>query len=1048
MTIPPVDHARSERPNSGDAHFFRRWSLVTKLTILVGLTLATLIAALLAAGFYFGRENLREEIDAHLSSVAVSRQDMVLAHLSLLKQRAELLADHGEFRALMHHLKAGQPDTTNQGYSQDRLDRLVDQDTIISASIVDWNGRVLLASTGAKTGGDMTGDPAFGRGLDGPFVGVPFAADGRFEVVLAAPIRSYETPPSNVAVLMITADVSPLAAAVRDTTGLGKTGEVLLGVREGNSIRTLFPPRHRTQAVVLPLEKLPAMDAALTGRKFLGTTRDSSGDPVLAAALPVGYGGWGLVTKMDAREAYAPIARTLRYILLCGGAVAAVGLVAAYLLARSIARPVQRLVQAAARVAGGQYDTPVPVQSADEFGVLTARFNEMTAAIRSRGLERDAKEAALRTSELRLKAIGDHLPGSTIYEYGMRPDGTDFFVYLSAGIERSTTYRPEELIVNPEKLYENVLEEDLARMLRATQESAQNLTIFDQQVRRQMPDGEIRWFHSRSMPRRLEDGSTLWDGVERDVTDHKRAEEALRASDERLRQVMDVVPHFIFAKDTDGRFLFANRALAEVFGMTPEEMVGRYDSDLSRDEEEVARFRNGDREVMTSGVPRFISEERHTDPSGRVRILQTIKVPFARPGVAQPGVLGVSMDITERKHAEEQRQRVESKLLDIQKLESLGVLAGGIAHDFNNLLTGVIGNASLARMDLPEASPLLPYLDEIEQAAQHAADLCRQMLAYAGKGRFVLQDVHLSTLVRETTHLLESSIVKGVVLKFNLAEDLPAVSADATQLRQVVMNLVINASEAIGSRSGTVHIATVLVNADRAYLDQTFLALELPEGHYVQLEVSDNGTGMTEETISKIFDPFFTTKFTGRGLGLAAVLGIVRGHKGTLKVYSEPGKGTSFKILLPCAGALPAANSVVKNAPDPWRGSGTVLLVDDEETVRLTAGRMLQAFGFTVLTARDGREAIECFRTAPEIRAVLLDLTMPHLDGEGTFRELRLLCPELRVVLMSGFNEHEASHRFVGQGLAGFLQKPFRVENLRERMKEILTQGHAVPALR
>jgi len=350
-----------------------------------------------------------------------------------------------------------------------------------------------------------------------------------------------------------------------------------------------------------------------------------------------------------------------------------------------------------------------------------------------------------------------------------------------------------------------------------------------------------------------------------------------------------------------------------------------------------------------------------------------------------------------------------------------------------------MGNASVARMDLPAASPVIPYLDQIDMAAQHAADLCRQMLAYAGKGRFVLQKIDLSALVRETTHLLESSIAKGVVLQFDLADHLPAVSADATQLRQIVMNLVINASESIGARSGNVHISTGLVRVDRAYLEGTVFAPDLPEGDYVHLEVADNGKGMTPETVAKIFDPFFSTKFTGRGLGLAAVLGIVRGHQGALKVYSEPGKGTSFKILLPCAGPPELAPAVVDAPADSWRGSGVVLVVDDEETVRVTVGRMLQSLGFTVITANHGRDGVERFRAASdEIRAVLLDLTMPHLDGEGAFRELRLLRPDLPVLLMSGFNEQEAINRFTGQGLAGFLQKPFRLESLRARLKEIL----------
>ena len=400
---------------------------------------------------------------------------------------------------------------------------------------------------------------------------------------------------------------------------------------------------------------------------------------------------------------------------------------------------------------------------------------------------------------------------------------------------------------------------------------------------------------------------------------------------------------------------------------------------------------------------------------------------------------GSARDITARRQAEEERRRVETKLQETQKLESLGVLAGGLAHDFNNLLTGVLGNASLARMELSASSPLLPCIEQIEAAAMRAADLCKQMLAYAGKGRFVIQDVDLNALVKETTHLLQASIGKGVVLKFDFADRLPAVRADATQLRQIVMNLVINSSEAIAGRSGVVTIVTGLVQADRDYLDSALAVSDLPEGDYVFLEVTDTGSGMEPEIGARIFDPFFSTKFTGRGLGLAAVLGIVRSHGGTLKVDSEPGRGTTFRILLPAAGdpaTLPAAPPAAR---DPWHGAGRVLVVDDEESVLVAIRRMLESIGFTVLTAGDGRKAVELFRTdQAAIRAVLLDFTMPHLDGKGTFRELRQIRPDVRVLLMSGFDEQEAVNSFVGKGLAGFLQKPFRVEDLRARMKEIL----------
>jgi PAS domain S-box-containing protein len=402
-------------------------------------------------------------------------------------------------------------------------------------------------------------------------------------------------------------------------------------------------------------------------------------------------------------------------------------------------------------------------------------------------------------------------------------------------------------------------------------------------------------------------------------------------------------------------------------------------------------------------------------------------------------IIAFCRDISERRNAERERKQMERNLQEAQKLESLGVLAGGIAHDFNNLLTGVLGNASLASTDLGPGSPVQPYLEQIETAALRAADLCKQMLAYSGKGRFFIQRLDLNNLITETAELLQISVSKKASLSLKLAASLPAVLADATQLRQVVMNLVINASEALGDRAGSIYVATGAVQVDSSFLEETHLSPDLPAGEYVFLDVMDDGVGMSQEVQRRIFDPFFTTKFTGRGLGLAAVLGIVRGHKGALKVYSEEGVGTTFKVLLPATNGPGDELGRGNPASSNWRGEGTVLVIDDEESVRVTTSRMLQALGFSPLQAENGREGLKLFgANRGAIVLTVVDLTMPEMDGEEVFRELRLLDPEARVLLMSGFNEQEATSRFSGKPLDGFLQKPFRVPALREKLQQIL----------
>ncbi len=526
-----------------------------------------------------------------------------------------------------------------------------------------------------------------------------------------------------------------------------------------------------------------------------------------------------------------------------------------------------------------------------------------------------------------------------------------------------------------------------------------------------------------------------------DVTEHVLAEETLRENERLYHTLIEATNTGYVQMDARGDVLEANHEyvrltgrteLSEVLGHRVTEWIALHDYDrMTRELEkcaEVGLTPNLELEYITP-EGRFVPVEIN----GRVR--QTSN------GMR---IMAFCRDISDRRRAQAERQTIDRKLQETQKLESLGVLAGGIAHDFNNLLTGILGNASLASMDAGAHSPAQSYLQQIELGAMRAADLCRQMLAYSGKGRFVVRLLDLNAVLAESTNFLQASISKSAVLQFRLAPALPPLLGDATQIRQVIMNLVMNASEAIGDRSGYIVVSTAVMRADREYLAATHLAPELVEGNYVALDVSDTGSGMTLEVLERIFDPFFTTKFTGRGLGLAAVLGIVRGHRGALKVESEPERGTKFRVLLPCAEGPVARPVVDVPAAGEWRGRGTVLLVEDEETVRVAASRMLEALGFKVIVAVDGRAGVEEFASArDQITLVLLDLTMPHMDGEDALAEMRRLKPDARVLLMSGYDEQQVVARFEGNEPAGFIHKPFKFSTLREKLQEILARDKA-----
>jgi PAS domain S-box-containing protein len=397
---------------------------------------------------------------------------------------------------------------------------------------------------------------------------------------------------------------------------------------------------------------------------------------------------------------------------------------------------------------------------------------------------------------------------------------------------------------------------------------------------------------------------------------------------------------------------------------------------------------------------------------------------------------GVMLDITLRKEAEASRARLHADMVDFQKLESLGVMAGGIAHDFNNVLTVILGNASLAAMRLPDHSPARSSIDDLIANAQRAADLTRQLLAYSGRAQLSTETLELGAVIRELRGLLASVVPKRAVLEMHVGPQVPAVEGDRAQLQQVVMNLATNAAEALGGGNGTVCIRTAFEQLSRSAAEE----LRIPPGGYVVLTVEDEGSGMEEATRRRVFDPFFTTKAQGRGLGLAAVHGIVKGHGGTVEVRSTPQVGTTVRVYLPASQAVPVARSAVVA---PIRtGSGLVLVIDDESEVRATARAMLEALGYDVVEAEDGRSGLLRFdRCREELRVILLDMTMPVMSGEEVLRELVRRGATAGIVLSTGFSEIDARSRGMSEGLSGFLQKPYTLRQLADIIGRAATRG-------
>lgn len=517
--------------------------------------------------------------------------------------------------------------------------------------------------------------------------------------------------------------------------------------------------------------------------------------------------------------------------------------------------------------------------------------------------------------------------------------------------------------------------------------------------------------------------------VARDITERKRGEQALRESEVRYRRLVDMAPMPIIV-ERGGTILYANmQALILTQVLPGDSLVGRSWIDFVHPD-----YHQGlrDRQAQPYAERSHVGEGRFVRSDGTLLDAEFSATIIMYEG--QPATQVVVNDITARKQAEEQRILLERRLLETQKLESLGVLAGGIAHDFNNLLVSMLGNANLALLEVPADSPAREIIQHIEQAAQRAAELTNQMLAYAGRSLFIRKTLNVNALLEEIMPLLPMTLTAQTHLEYAATPNLPPIQGDAIQLREVVMNLVMNAVDAIGAQPGVLKLRAGLIDADKHLFSRGYLATDLPPGRYVFIEVADAGTGMNPETVAKMFDPFFTTKFTGRGLGLAAALGIVRGHNGSILVESAVEQGTKVMVLLPYAEQPAPSTAPAPTHPTPSRNN-LVLVIDDEPEVRLVTQRILKRIGYATILAHDGYTGINLFREhAKDVIGVLLDLTMPEFDGKATFQALRQIDPNVRVILMSGYNEQYISHRFENEGLAGFLAKPFMIEDLRAKL--------------
>ncbi len=664
-------------------------------------------------------------------------------------------------------------------------------------------------------------------------------------------------------------------------------------------------------------------------------------------------------------------------------------------------------------------------------GRATHRIHQLDDERQELDIEARASARALRASELRLRNA-QRIAHVGSFEWDIETDELHWSEehYRIFGLESNKVQADNALFL------ERVHPDDRDTVVRAVAASLRDGTSVEIEFRIQPANGEERVLYGRAETAFDESGKPiLHSGTSVDMTDRHQAEQALRASQERMHAVltaMETTHVVLVARDGALHSILADPpGRTDRYGIEGEALVGRTIEDLVPGDDGT-RVLAAVETVYATGQPAEL-EAGIALPGGTFHFDVSLRPLRSSSGEIE-FVIGIVRDITQHKADALALRQAET-------LESLGVLAGGIAHDFNNLLVGILGNAEIALDRLDEGSALRQELDDIVRAGTQAADLTRELLAYAGSARIESEPIDLAALVEETAQLARPGLAAAVEVQVDCGSESVWINADATQIRQVLMNFILNAADAMADQDGRVRVRTDVVKMDRSALESCTISGASEPGEYCRVDVSDLGVGMDPETLGKIFDPFFTTKFQGRGLGLASTMGIVRAHHGAIQVDSQLGRGSNFTMFVPRVAPVEAKQS----APEPRTNgvSDTILVVGDEALIREVAQRLLEGNGYRVLQASSGSRAAELAASDKAIRLALVDLTMPGMDGEQTFEALRTIDADLPVLFMSGHSSEEVSRRISGMARSSHITKPFRMNVLNQAVSALLDDSDA-----
>ena len=656
------------------------------------------------------------------------------------------------------------------------------------------------------------------------------------------------------------------------------------------------------------------------------------------------------------------------------------------------------------------------------------RYREAFEQLDDEMKERQRAEENLRKSEERFREMAEHIREAFwLYDWEKRK-----VIYISPAYEVIWGRSAEDLYKRDDEWDESVHPDDLEYARDSFERIIQTGGGEQREYRIVHPDGSVRWVSDRGFAIKNKAGQVVRiAGITEDITDRKQSEVALRESEERFRELAELMPETVFEVDLEGKLTFVNRNAFNNFGYTQRDLkkgLKSFDMIIPKDRE---RAQDNVTKILT-GEKSGINEYTALRKDGSIFPVMIHSAPIFKEG-KPVGLRGFMVDITDRKKAEEERRKLEVQFQQAQRFEALGTLAGGIAHDFNNLLMNIQGNTSLMLFEIEGTHPFFEPLKKIEKQVKSGAQLTRQMLGYARKGKFNVKSVDLNQIVDESADTFGRTR-KEITIYREFDNDLFPVEADQGQIEQVLLNLYVNAADAMPGGG-----KLILKTKNETHLNIKSNHYDPRPGKYVQLTITDSGTGIDNQTLERIFDPFFTTKGMGRGtgLGLASVYGIIKSHDGYIDVTSEKGHGTTFTIFLPASekdveGTADTAAKLIK-------GSGTLLIVDDEELVLKVGVNMLEKLGYTVLGAKNGTEAVDIFKANKDkIQMVILDIIMPDMGGGDVYDKIKAINPEVKVLLSSGYSVDGQAIELLERGCDGFMQKPFTMEELSGKITQIM----------